>query len=131
MYNAEMLLGQEYFSSKKNTKNISSKNQFQEFWRNFTLLKTMAKDQRYDKLIKNNITKNKKIKSGTAIIKGTRISTQDIMHLLANDYDVDKILNNFPTIQNQEQIMAATAYEIRRWNFLSAISSYIRNCNKG
>lgn len=131
MYSAEMLLGKEYFSNKKELKDSHSARSFREFWRNFTLLKTMVKDPNFDKIVKDNIVTDKNIKSGTPIIKGTRISTNDIMRILTDDYEIEDIMKNFPTIKSEEQIIAAMVYEIREWNFIFAFYKYVRNHIKG
>ncbi len=122
MYNAEMLLGQEYFSNKGNIKKVNSANGFREFWRNFTLLKVIVKDPRFDEIVKDNIIKDKNIKSGMAIIKGTRISTKDIIRMLKDDYNIEEVLKNFPTIKDEKQVLAALVYEARKWNFIFDIS---------
>lgn len=131
MYHAEMLLGQEYFSNKISMKKIGSTHRLRELWRIFTLLKAIAKDSSFDKMIKNDIVKDKRVKSGTAIIKGTRISTQDIMHMLKDGYDVNEILQNFPSIQDKEQILVAMVYEIRSWRFIFTLLNDMRGYKRG
>lgn len=131
MYHAEMLLGQEYFSNKVSMRKVGSTHRLRELWRIFTLLKAIAKDSSFDKMIEDYIVKDKRIKSGTAIIKGTRISTQDIMHMLKDGYDVNEILQNFPSIQSKEQILVAMVYEIRSWKFIFTFLNDMRGYKRG
>lgn len=58
---------------------------------------------------KNRITINPKILAGKPIIKGTRIAVEFILDLLANDWTVEKILNNYPQLK-KEDITAVLKY---------------------
>lgn len=127
MYNAEMLLGQDYFSTKGKKLDMTKSNSFREFWRVLTLLKAIAKDSSFDEIIEKNIVRDKRIKSGVAIIKGTRISTSDVMRMLSDDYNIEEVLDNFPTLKDKNQVLAAITYEVRKWNFIFKIFKYSKS----
>jgi len=55
------------------------------------------------------ITFDEKILTGKPIIKGTRISVDFIIDLVANDWSFDKIIENYPQI-NKEDIQACLEY---------------------
>ena len=48
---------------------------------------------------------------GKPIIKGTRISVEFILELLANEWTVNQILENYPQLK-KEDILAALDYSI-------------------
>lgn len=50
-----------------------------------------------------------KILVGKPVIKGTRISVEFILDLLANDWTIDAILDEYPQL-NREDIIAALKY---------------------
>ena len=52
---------------------------------------------------------NPKILAGKAIIKGTRISVEFLLELLANGWSHETILENYPQL-SQEDILAALDY---------------------
>lgn len=127
MYGAEAMLGKVYFSKRSKASSKDSGKNFRETWRDFSLLKKLIKSPVFDKMVKDNIVKDKKIKSNTAIIKGTRISTNDITRMLADGYSVNDILKNVPTVKTDEQILAALVYEMRKWNFAFITFKYAKN----
>lgn len=55
------------------------------------------------------IERNPEIMLGKPIIKGTRISVEIIMRKLAGGFSVEKIVESYPHL-NQEQIYAALEY---------------------
>lgn len=121
MYGIGAFVGKEYFSNideQMQNKNSESK---RELWKTFRMLKSMAKDTRFDSVVKEYVVKDIKIKSGVPIIKGTRISTKDIMRMILDGYDIDEILENFPSIENDKQILAAIIYEVRNINWLKLL----------
>ncbi len=58
---------------------------------------------------KNYIVRNPEIMLGKPIIKGTRISVELIMRKLAGGYTIEKIIENYPHLV-QEQIFAALEF---------------------
>ncbi|MGB9823394.1 DUF433 domain-containing protein [Thermodesulfovibrio sp.] len=54
---------------------------------------------------------NPEILVGKPIIKGTRISVEFILELLANGWDIEKILKNYPQL-TKEDIIAAIEYSL-------------------
>jgi|UniRef100_A0A7C4TVK8 uncharacterized protein (DUF433 family) len=60
---------------------------------------------------KERIEINPDILVGKPIIKGTRISVEFILELLANGWDTEKILKNYPQL-TKEDILAAIEYSL-------------------
>lgn len=118
MYGMEMFIGKNYFSSTENT--TTNKDEYSS-WKAYRMLKRMAKDKKFDSIIKTNIISNKKIKSGTPIIKGTRISTKDIMRMISDNFQIDQIMIELPSITDDKQILAAIVYEIRKMNCITFV----------
>jgi len=58
---------------------------------------------------RNRITVNPKILAGKPIIKGTRISVEVILDLLANGWTTEQILENYPQLK-REDITAVLKY---------------------
>jgi len=58
---------------------------------------------------RNRITVNLKILAGKPIIKGTRISVEVILDLLANGWTTEQILENYPQLK-REDITAVLKY---------------------
>ncbi|MGC8979560.1 DUF433 domain-containing protein [Caldisericum sp.] len=54
---------------------------------------------------------NPEILVGKPIIKGTRISVEFILELLANGWDTEQILKNYPQL-TKEDIIAAIEYSL-------------------
>jgi len=61
---------------------------------------------------RNRITVNPEILAGKSIIKGTRISIEHILDLLANGWTTETILENYPQIKRKD-ITAALKYAIQ------------------
>jgi uncharacterized protein (DUF433 family) len=61
---------------------------------------------------KDRIEINPEILVGKPIIKGTRISVEFILELLANGWDTEKILKNYPQLK-KEDILAAIEYSLK------------------
>jgi uncharacterized protein (DUF433 family) len=51
---------------------------------------------------RSRITVNPQILAGKPIIKGTRISVEHILDLLANDWTTETILENYPQLKKQD-----------------------------
>ena len=118
MYGIESMVGKAYFSDALENKVTNSKPQKRKMWRDFCVLKRIAKDSAFDGIVNEHIIKDKTIKSGTPIIKGTRISTCDIMKMTTYFNNVEDISDNFPSITNEKQILAAIVYEVRNMSYL-------------
>jgi len=58
---------------------------------------------------KKRIVIDPEILAGKPVIKGTRISVDFILELLANGWSYEQILNNYPQLK-KEDILAAIAY---------------------
>ena len=58
---------------------------------------------------RNRIIVDPKILAGKPIIKGTRISVEFILDLLANGWTIEMILENYPQLR-KEDIIAALKY---------------------
>lgn len=54
----------------------------------------------------NRITFNPKILGGKPIIKGTRISVEFILELLASDMNVDEIVKEYPQLTREDVLVA-------------------------
>jgi len=61
----------------------------------------------------NRITYNPKILRGKAIIKGTRISVDLILELLANNWSIERILKEYPQLTKKD-ILSAIEYSAKR-----------------
>ncbi|MBI5374424.1 MAG: DUF433 domain-containing protein [Candidatus Schekmanbacteria bacterium] len=57
----------------------------------------------------NHISIDSKVCHGQACIKGTRIPVHQILHMLANGYTVDELLEEYPTITRKD-IFACIEY---------------------
>lgn len=76
-------------------------------------------NKKYNKLIEKHIEKNNEIKDGRAILKGTRITAEDILYITEEaqiNHEknwLEYIFKEYPSIQNQEQVLAAILYLIK------------------
>lgn len=95
----------------------------------FILLFLSIKFESKDKIINKYIVKDKKIRNGKATIKGTRITTDDMLCIIAeanNEKDWKKyIFEQYPSIENLQQIEAALKYSIKKANTLKFIFSVL------
>ena len=75
-------------------------------------IKNTANSEYAQNLIKKYIGKNKEINSGRATILGTRVTPEDIVGLLLTreKIEVEDITKEFPSIENNDQIMAGLMY---------------------
>ena len=55
------------------------------------------------------ITSDPKILAGKPVIKGTRLSVEFILNLLAEGWSIDEILENYPTL-TKESLKAVFAF---------------------
>lgn len=85
-------------------------------------LKFKAKAKKAREETKKYIEKNKTIRNGKAIVKGTRITTKEIL-LFLNECEnfeetLEYICNQYPSIESKEQVLYALLYEIDKYNTL-------------
>jgi uncharacterized protein (DUF433 family) len=76
----------------------------------FNILVNVVEKDDIIKLINDNIEKNKSIRFGKPVIKGTRISVYDVVDLVVENYSTREIMEQYPTIDNENQIRAALLY---------------------
>ena len=74
----------------------------------------------------NLITQNSGILGGKPIIKGTRMSVESILELLASGVEIDEILKDYPILK-KEHILAAIEYASK---LVGKTESYIFNTAK-
>ena len=55
------------------------------------------------------ITKDPAILGGKPIIKGTRMSVESILELLASGMEIDEILKDYPILKKEHILAAVTA----------------------
>ncbi len=63
------------------------------------------------KMWKERITIDKEVLAGKPIIKGTRISVEFILELLANGWTYEEVLENYPQL-TKEDILSAIQYSL-------------------
>lgn len=100
----------------------------------FIKLKRMANAQ--EKLIDEYIVKDRDIRNGKAVIKGTRITTKELMLITQEAFEskpknIDKFIKyieeQYPSIDSIEKIVAGLAYEIKQLNTFKFIITILRN----
>lgn len=71
-------------------------------------LRKLIKSDFAQEIIEKNIIRDKKINNGRCTVKGTRITPDDIGRLVTNEEDIstEEIFREFPSIENEEQILA-------------------------
>ncbi len=62
---------------------------------------------------RQHIISDKNILVGKPVIKGTRLSVEHIIHLLATGWNVQQILDNYPNLSDKD---------------ISAVFAYIKDC---
>lgn len=91
-----------------NIDNTEEKTTRLEFFLIVWKIKKMTKTGFARKIIKENIVRDKYVNQGRPTIKGTRITPNDIGRIIENGTNVtiEKIREEFPSIDNEEQILA-------------------------
>lgn len=71
-------------------------------------LRKMMKTEFAQKIIKENVIKDKGINNGKCTIKGTRITPNDIGKIIVESKNItmEKIFEEFPSLENENQILA-------------------------
>lgn len=92
------------YSNSKKEKTVSKLEFIITVWQT----KRILKNSFAQKIIKENIIKDKRINQGRATIKGTRITPEDIGRIIENETNVtlEKIRDEFPSIENKDQVLA-------------------------
>lgn len=99
----------------------------------FIKLKRLAKQR--NEIIQNFTEKNKKIRNGQIVIKGTRITPEELMLIVDEAFnekkdDINSLCNfikeQYPSIDSKEQIIAGISYNIRKMNTLKFILGIIK-----
>lgn len=62
-------------------------------------------------MIRDRIVIDPEILAGKPVIKGTRLSVDFILELIANGWGYDEILKNYPKLE-KEDILAAVRYSV-------------------
>ena len=77
------------------------------------------------------IEKNNDVRNGKAVIKGTRITTKEVLLIMSEcpeEKDVfEYICEQYPTIESREQIIYAIMYEINKINTINFILKVVMN----
>lgn len=72
------------------------------------------------KIVEKNIVSDKNIRKGQPTIKGTRITVQDMMYILNDTIisgnDLEYIYEQYPSITDKKQVLAAILYDIKKTN---------------
>lgn len=97
----------------------------------FIKLKHIANAQ--EKIIDEYIVKDRNIRNGKAVIKGTRITPKELVLITQEAFknktnDIEKFIKEqYPSIDSIEKIVAGLAYEIKKTNTLKFILALLRN----
>ncbi len=100
-----------------------------------TFLKMKSIASQYDEIICKYTEKNKKIRNGKTVIKGTRITPEEMLLIVKeamdeknNDIDtMCKYINEqYPSIDSKEQIIAGIFYNIKKISTFKYILGVIR-----
>lgn len=99
---------------------------------NFLKLKNITSQQ--EDIINTYTERNKKIRNGRTVIKGTRITPEEIMLIVKEAFDNNVndvaqlckyIKEQYPSIDSKEKIVAGISYTIQKTNTLKFIIGVI------
>lgn len=91
----------------------------------FIKLKCIANEQK--ELIDKYIVKDKNIRNGKAVIKGTRITPQELLLITQESFNtkpknteefIGYIKEQYPSIDSAEKIVAGLSYSIRKYSMI-------------
>lgn len=94
----------------------------------FIKLKEIANNN--NNLIERNIEKNKNIRNGQVVIKGTRITPNELILIIDEVFDnktlktenaLEYIQKEYPSIDSEEKIVAGIMYSIKKFSTLKYI----------
>lgn len=97
----------------------------------FVKLKRMANAQ--EKLIDEYIIKDRNIRNGKATIKGTRITSKELLLITQEAFESkaknieEYIKEQYPSLDSIDKIVAGLAYEIKKLNIFKFILAILRN----
>lgn len=78
-------------------------------------MKKIIKSEYAQKIIRENIIKDKTINEGRYTIKGTRVTPEDIARTVCSkEMSFEDIFEEYPSLDNQNQIMAALFFYIEQ-----------------
>lgn len=79
-------------------------------------MKKIVKSEYAQKIIKENIIKDKTINEGRYTIKGTRVTPEDIERIICSKEEVtfEDIYNEYPSLENENQIMAGILFYVQK-----------------
>lgn len=117
--NAENII--DTYEEKKNV--ISKKPSMLEDILLYVRIKQLTNAKYVKQLTKKYIVKDKTINSGRATIRGTRVTPEDIGRILMHksDVKVKDILDEYPSLTNEEEVLAGLLYFIDKHISLSQI----------
>ena len=79
-------------------------------------IKDVINNKEAQQLMEEYIIKDKTINSGRATIKGTRVTPEDIGRILLKKENmaVKDIMEEYPSLENEEQVLAGLMYYVRK-----------------
>ncbi|MBR0426666.1 MAG: DUF433 domain-containing protein [Clostridia bacterium] len=96
---------------------------------NFLKVKSISKQAKSE--INNYIEKNNDVRNGKAVIKGTRITTKEVLLIMSEcpeEKDIfEYICEQYPSIESKEQVIYAIMYEINKINTINFILKVVMN----
>lgn len=110
--NADNIIGT-YEEKKSNESKEISKS---ELFLLYLKIRDVINDEEAQQLMKEYIIKDKTINSGRATIKGTRVTPEDIGRILLKkeNMEVKDIMEEYPSLENEEQVLAGLMYYVRK-----------------
>jgi len=86
-------------------------------------------------IIEKNTETNKEIRNGRTVIRGTRITPEELLLIMAEVFENEEVRNfeelfeniskQYPSIDSKEQILASILYTAKKQNLLTYIASVI------
>lgn len=76
------------------------------------IIKILRSSKYIQKLINDHIVSSPSIRFGRPTIKGTRIAVEDIVQLCREGLSIKEIMDEYPSIESEEQIIAALSFHI-------------------
>lgn len=78
-------------------------------------MKKIVKSEYAQKLIKENIIKDKTINEGRYTIKGTRVTPEDIGRIITEEkVTAEKIFEEYPSLEKKEQLLAGMFFYMKK-----------------
>lgn len=100
-------------------------NKFQEL----KLIFNIKTKKKYKEIIDEHIIVDKNIRNGEAVLKNTRITVDDVSCILyetrGKKNQLEYIYEQYPSLTNKEQILAALLYSIKNTNIFLILLSII------